>query len=76
MTVIRPGKGFRHRDEPFHLASQGIYDEETLEFIKAIDDYKRVNKRKFPSWFEVFLVVKSLGYKRSNSQSTDQRIVP
>ena len=37
---------------------------EVMEFITAIDDYKRSNRRPFPSWSEVFKIVKALGYNR------------
>jgi len=40
-------------------------DGEVLEFIQAIDDFKKANGRPFPSWSEVLLIVKQLGYKRS-----------
>ena len=39
-------------------------DTDVLEFIAAIDDFKRANGRPFPSWSEVLLVVRQLGYKR------------
>jgi len=39
-------------------------NEEQLEFIKAIDEYKRVNNRPFPTWTEVLDVVLYLGYRR------------
>jgi hypothetical protein len=38
--------------------------EDLIEFITAIDEYKRVHSRPFPSWGEVFDVLKSLGYER------------
>lgn len=38
---------------------------EVIEFITAVDDYKRKNQRPFPSWSEVLEVVKKLGYKKS-----------
>ncbi len=38
--------------------------DEVIEFITAVDDYKRVNQRPFPSWSEILEVVKSLGYER------------
>jgi hypothetical protein len=38
---------------------------EALEFINAIDAYKRLRRRPFPNWSEVFEVVKSLGYHKS-----------
>ena len=37
---------------------------EVLEFITAIDDYKRLNRRPFPNWSEVLEVLKGLGYQR------------
>src|SRR2546421_3340343 len=38
-------------------------DEETL-FMKAMDRYKRENRRPFPTWSEVLEVMRSLGYRR------------
>lgn len=39
-------------------------NEEQLEFIKAVDEYKRVNNRPFPTWTEVLDVVLYLGYRK------------
>jgi hypothetical protein len=39
-------------------------DDEALEFIAALDDYKKRHDRPFPSWSEVLHVLKSLGYAR------------
>ncbi|MFT7669589.1 MAG: hypothetical protein ACI8X5_002294 [Planctomycetota bacterium] len=38
--------------------------DDLIEFITAIDEYKRVHSRPFPSWGEVFDVLKELGYER------------
>ena len=38
--------------------------EDVLEFIQAIDDYKRQENRPFPTWSEILDIVKSLGYDR------------
>lgn len=38
---------------------------EVLEFIQAIDDYKRLHGRPFPNWSEVLEILKDLGYERS-----------
>jgi hypothetical protein len=35
-----------------------------LEFIHAIDVYKRVNQRPFPNWSEILEILKGLGYSR------------
>ena len=37
---------------------------EEVEFIRAIDRYKRTHNRPFPSWSEVLLVIKQLGYTK------------
>lgn len=39
-------------------------NEEQLEFIKAVDEYKRVNNRPFPTWTEVLDVMLYLGYRK------------
>ena len=39
-------------------------DPELLEFIQAIDDYKRIQGRPFPHWSEVLEIIKDLGYER------------
>jgi hypothetical protein len=39
---------------------------EVLEFITAIDDYKRLHRRPFPTWSEVLEILKALGYSRTH----------
>ncbi len=38
--------------------------DEAMEFIQAIEAYKREHGRKFPTWSEVLYILKSLGYKK------------
>ena len=40
------------------------YSADEVEFMKAMDDYKRKSGRQFPTWSEVLEVVRSMGYKR------------
>ncbi len=40
---------------------------EVLEFIQAIDDYKRIHGRPFPSWSEVLEIIRNLGYERADA---------
>jgi hypothetical protein len=40
------------------------YTDEEIEFMRAMDDYKRRSGRQFPTWSEVLEVLKALGYKR------------
>ncbi len=41
------------------------YTEEEIEFMRAMDEYKRKAGRQFPTWSEVLEVLKTLGYKRN-----------
>ncbi len=38
---------------------------EVLEFVAAIDAYRQENCRPFPTWTEVFSILKKLGYAKS-----------
>ena len=38
------------------------YSNDELEFMRALDDYKRTSRRMFPTCSEVLEVIRSLGY--------------
>jgi len=59
----RRGPGRRLSDER-KAAEQGQMSDEQFEFILAIDEYKRKNSKRFPTWTEVFEVIKALGYRK------------
>ena len=59
----RRGPG-RRRGEVRRAAEEGEITGELLEFIMAIDEYKKLNERPFPSWSEVFEIVQYLGYRK------------
>jgi len=59
----RRGPGRRRSDER-RSAEEGEMTDEQFEFLMAIDKYKRVNKRPFPSWTEVLDVIHALGYRK------------
>ncbi len=59
----RRGPG-RRRGEVRRAAEEGEISGELLEFIMAIDEYKRINERPFPSWSEVFEIIQYLGYRK------------
>src|SRR6266508_1283376 len=40
------------------------YSDDETDFMKAMDRYKRENRRPFPTWSEVLEVMRSLGYRR------------
>jgi hypothetical protein len=40
------------------------YSEQEIAFMKAMDQYKRDNRRPFPTWSEVLEVLHALGYRK------------
>ena len=64
----RRGPG-RRRSDDRRSAEEGEMTDEQFEFVMAIDTYKRLNKRPFPSWTEVLEVVKQLGYRKVAASS-------
>jgi hypothetical protein len=59
----RRGPG-RRRPDDRRSAEEGEMTDEQFEFVMAIDTYKRLNSRPFPTWTEVLEVVKQLGYRK------------
>ena len=50
-------------------AEEGEMTHEQFLFIKAIDAYKRVNDKPFPTWTEVLEVIRKLGYRKTAGSS-------
>ena len=46
------------------------YSDEEITFMKAMDQYKRANRRPFPTWSEVLEVIRSLGYRKTEATVT------
>jgi hypothetical protein len=46
------------------------YNNEEIEFLKAMEDYKRDFRRPFPTWSEVLEVLKAMGYRRVAEETT------
>jgi hypothetical protein len=46
------------------------YSNGEVEFMRAMDDYKRKSGRPFPTWSEVLEVLTSLGYRKVADPST------
>jgi hypothetical protein len=46
------------------------YSLDEVEFMKAMDDYKRKSGRMFPTWSEVLEVVRGLGYEKQAKEKT------
>ena len=60
----RRGVG-RRRSDFMKAAEEGEMTQEQFLFVTAIDTYKRVNQRPFPTWTEVLEVIRKLGYRKT-----------
>ncbi|MFA9479376.1 hypothetical protein ACERK3_13885 [Phycisphaerales bacterium AB-hyl4] len=60
----RRGPG-RRRNDFVKEADEGEMSPEQFLFLKAIDAYKRVNNRPYPTWTEVLEVIRKLGYRKT-----------
>ena len=58
----------RHEDqETFQKrVEQGELTLEEIEFVRAVDRYKRKFNRPFPTWSEILAIVKELGYTKDS----------
>src|SRR4051794_11133843 len=64
----RAGKDRRHgerRRQVDPTTCEKDYNDEEIVFMKAMDQYKRSNRRPFPTWSEVLEVLRSLGYRKT-----------
>ncbi len=59
----RRGPGRRLSDDR-KSAEEGQMSDEQFTFLMAINEYKRMNTRPFPTWTEVLEVIKALGYRK------------
>ncbi len=59
--------GKERRSGPRRKRSMNQYDmsPEVLEFINAINRFKDSSGRSFPTWSEVFEILKGLGYEKT-----------
>ncbi len=60
----RRGPG-RRRSDFMKSAEEGQMTREQFLFVAAIDAYKRVNNKPFPTWTEVLEVIRKLGYRKT-----------
>ncbi|MBM3996924.1 MAG: hypothetical protein FJ303_22655 [Planctomycetes bacterium] len=59
----RAEKGERRRQiDP--TTCERDYSDEEIAFMRAMDQYKRDNRRPFPTWSEVLEVLRALGYRK------------
>src|SRR5262245_4339384 len=79
----RDGTGLERRRGPGRrlsdvrkAAEEGEMTAEQFEFVMAIETYKKVNKKMFPTWTEVLEVINQLGYRKTESRTIRMENVP
>lgn len=71
----RRGPG-RRRSDDRRSAEEGEMSAEQFEFVMAIETYKKVNKRMYPTWTEVLEVMTQLGYRKVEHRNIKMDNVP
>ena len=71
----RRGPGRRLADDR-REAEEGEMNVEQFEFIMAIETYKKVNKRLYPTWTEILEIVRQLGYRKVETRTIQLENVP
>ena len=71
----RRGPG-RRRSDDRKAAEEGEMTGDQFEFVMAIETYKKVNKKMFPTWTEVLEVMNQLGYRKVISRNINLPNVP
>lgn len=60
----RRGPG-RRRTDFMRAAEEGEMTGEQFMFVMAVDAFKRVNDKTFPTWTDVLEIVRKLGYRKT-----------
>ncbi len=71
----RRGAGIRRSDER-KSAEEGEMNAEQFEFIMAVETYKKVNRKMYPTWTEILEVVRQLGYRKVQPREIKLENVP
>lgn len=71
----RRGPGRRLSDDR-RAAEEGEMTAEQFEFVMAIEMYKKVNKKMYPTWTEVLEVFRQLGYRKVVARDINLENVP
>jgi hypothetical protein len=71
----RRGPGRRRSDER-RSAEEGEMNTEQFEFVMAIETYKKVNRRMYPTWTEILEIVRQLGYRKTEHRDIQLDNVP
>ena len=71
----RRGPG-RRRSDDRRSAEEGEMSGQQFEFVMAIETYKKVNHRLYPTWTEVLEVINQLGYRKVAKRDMQLENVP
>ena len=71
----RRGAGIRRADDR-RQAEEGEMTPEQFEFVMAVETYKKVNRKMFPTWTEVLEVITQLGYRKIQERDIKLENVP
>jgi hypothetical protein len=71
----RRGPG-RRRSDDRRSAEEGEMNTEQFEFVMAVETYKKVNRRLYPTWTEIFEVIQQLGYRKVEHREIQLENVP
>lgn len=69
-------KTFHPDDAPLTHVDLTDLTEQQVEFVRAVETYKRVNAKRFPTWTEVLEVVEQLGYRKVQVRALALENVP
>ena len=71
----RRGPG-RRRSDDRKAAEEGEMTNEQFEFVMAIETYKKVNRKMYPTWTEILEIVRQLGYRKVEHRDIQLDNVP
>jgi hypothetical protein len=64
------------KDAPKSMQDTSDLTVAQAEFVRAVETYKHVNKKRFPTWTEVLEVVDQLGYRKMTLRELELPNVP
>jgi hypothetical protein len=64
IPVANDRRSGKDRRKVVRRINEYVLEPDVLEFINAVNEYKSVNQRPFPTWTEIYQIFLSLGYRR------------
>ena len=71
----RRGPGRRRADDR-RSAEEGEMNTEQFEFVMAVETYKKVNRKMYPTWTEILEIIGQLGYRKVEHREIQLENVP